>query len=481
MRIFLRNLVKILKKNKISKVNTRNLFLTMEISSSRRTRTPMRHNNSSISIRNCTPIEAPPSVRFLYLNIRPRSYATAPSTKVISYKSSGSTGLGPGKYEIQNLSKAPSFEFSKVPRFGEESVFELLSRAASRQKTRRKGQIDINKILSFESPNAKRKKAEELMKKKKIKLEIVKLTRDNILRNKKVMTEETIREKHKKSEYIKRKKEIKNIKITWIVMNCAVGVAFVIKKFIKNRKVLRNRVSKLYKVLQQVVRCVGRIRIILKDNRRKKALKLLKVFLIPYTTRWLRNKKKKYRKSVVWLIEKALSRSMLFKSIASWRESIIHVQRSLKFCIYIKKLLYAKLISLWNNAESLFFHKKNFQNLQKKGKKKQPKNLSTIPTEIKLHYLSLLMKSKVLPYIQAMQSYKAIFLSIREENQQKEFEILSKIEKPLPYPPKPSPLKLLKSTTEQEILDLIHVAEQERSKWPSIITISRHKLQSSYK
>ena len=63
-----------------------------------------------------------------------------------------------------------------------------------------------------------------------------------------------------------------------------------IKSFIFNRKQLRKRTFKLIQKLQQIMKTIGKIRIILKKNRRKKALKVsfnqfLKIFFVPYTTR----------------------------------------------------------------------------------------------------------------------------------------------------------------------------------------------------
>ena len=47
-----------------------------------------------------------------------------------------------------------------------------------------------------------------------------------------------------------------------------------IKSFIFNRKQLRKRTFKLIQKLQQIMKTIGKIRIILKKNRRKKALKV---------------------------------------------------------------------------------------------------------------------------------------------------------------------------------------------------------------
>ena len=74
------------------------------------------------------------------------------------------------------------------------------------------------------------------------------------------------------------------------MLHCTVGTVFVIKNFINNRKKLRKRVSKSINKLQQLIRCIGKIRIILLRNRKKKAVKVFIYLAIKSLSASLYNK-----------------------------------------------------------------------------------------------------------------------------------------------------------------------------------------------
>ena len=246
----------------------------MDLSFSKKQRTSsrqLRFSQNSRVIHNRTPSEMPSAVRFLYLNIRHKTYATPPSNKVISHASSNSQNLGPGKYNIPSLCPSQSFEFSKAPRFEQEKVLDILNRQASRKKLQFSRQIEINKLISFETPETKRAKSRESARSHKIRAEVVKITRENIMQSNKITKENALKEKYIKIEYVKRKDEIKEIKKSWIALNFFIGSVFILKTFIRKRKALRKKISKNYKILQQATKCIGRIIILAKRIRQRKA------------------------------------------------------------------------------------------------------------------------------------------------------------------------------------------------------------------
>ena len=176
----------------------------------------VRPHKSSMSKGEITNSPSPmpsSSVRFMYMNVNHKRYITAPSNKKISNTTSTSYNVGPGKYSIQDINQGPSFEFSKVPRFNNDKLLDLLHRQSSRQKFRIHEKIDFNKDLSKVTPIEKFKRIKESAMKRKIKAEIIKITRDNIVKQKKELTESMIKEKYEKIEYRKRIIEIRGIKI----------------------------------------------------------------------------------------------------------------------------------------------------------------------------------------------------------------------------------------------------------------------------
>jgi hypothetical protein len=219
-------------------------------------------------------IGIPSSVRFSYLNNRPKSYAIVPSTKVFSRATSTSHNLGPGKYSIKDSNPGPSFEFSKASRFSKDSIIQFMSRRSSKRLIKSKEKLEVNKNLSQFTPIEKSKKMIEIAKKNKVKAEIIKITKFNIIKEKQDLREQKIKEKYMRLELRKRIGEIREIKISWILLKCIVGCAYVIRNYINNRTSLRKRTALWIKKLQQLVICIGKIRIILKRNRKKKAIKV---------------------------------------------------------------------------------------------------------------------------------------------------------------------------------------------------------------
>ena len=187
-----------------------------------------------------------------------------------------------------------------------------------------------------------------------------------------------------------------------------------------------------------------------------------------------------------FLFEKVLASSLLFNTIAKWHENILIIQRSLKFALKIRTMLYNKLLSRWNEAEDFIFLKKKRKSIKKlqrsKSKKRKfDKGNSSIPEDIKKHYLLQLVKSLLFEYIENMKKYKALCKQIDEENKKKVFEIEVMHEKKLEFPNKPRGVNLISSITEENLVELIQNAERERTKWSHILSQINNKIHLSYK
>ncbi|OMJ71067.1 hypothetical protein SteCoe_30824 [Stentor coeruleus] len=459
----------------------------MDSALSIRTDSPTRNIRSSCMQRNeakSISYERPASVKFLYMNIRNKSYVIAPSKKKFSHISSTSESVGPGKYNINSHSRGPSHEFSKVPRFEKSAAYDYLARVPSFGRIKLTEKIEYNKDLSrltTKQQVQKRQKSSEL---KKIKAEIIKIAHTNILKHKKEVHENKIKEKYKRIEYNQKLGEIKEIKKTWVTLKSALGMIFILKVFIKNKKNLRIRIFSMLKKFQQIARCIGKMRLILKNFRKNRAIKTLMLLFVPYMKSWLKTRKKKYMNLVALNIEKVLSCSMLFNTIAKWHKTILTMQRFIKKYLTLKKILYDKLLNMWNESEAVIFKKKltktKKRTIKSKTRVKKTLGVSTIPEEIKKHYITKLIWTKLKDYLEQIKKYTEECREIDYANKEQEFEILIMNQEKVPYPQKPVKPRILPLITRDNFSEMIQTAERERNHWGVVIHAINTKLQMSY-
>ena len=92
-------------------------------------------------------------------------------------------------------------------------------------------------------------------------------------------------------------------------------------------------------------------------------------------SKWLEKRKNRYKSLILTVFDKTLTASALFAVSLKYYERMIRTQRSLRFLLSLRRLLYCKLVGLWNEAEQEFFNKKCFKkkkNLKSAGKKGKP-------------------------------------------------------------------------------------------------------------
>ncbi|OMJ90697.1 hypothetical protein SteCoe_6871 [Stentor coeruleus] len=428
--------------------------------------------------------ERPSSVRFMYMNIRNKSYVVAPSTKIVSHSSSTSENVGPGKYNVSSHSRGPSYEFSKVPRFEKNTAYDYLTHVSSFGRIKLTEKIEHNKDLSRLTPKQQVQRRQKNSQLSQIKAEIIKIAHTNILKHKKEVHETKIKEKYKRIEYKQKLGEIKEIKKTWITLKSAFGMIFVLKTFTENKKNLRIRIFSMLKKFQQIARCIGKMRLILKGFRKNRAMKILILLFVPYMNIWLKNRRKKYENLVALNIEKILSCSMLFNAIAKWHKTILTIQRFMKKYLVMKKILHDKLLNMWNESEAVILKKKLTKTKKRtmKGKIRVKKNIgiSTIPEDIKRYYITKLICTKLGDYLEEMKKYSEECKAIDEANKQQEFEILIMNQEKIPYPPRPVKPRVLPLMTRDNFSEMIIVAERERNHWGTVIHAINLKLQVSY-
>lgn len=203
-------------------------------------------------------------IRFMYMNVRNKSYVVRPCKKTYALQTSTSFNVGPGKYNPKVHQNSTSFEFSKVPRFGNDKIGFVLSRILSKSK-----------IIKNSSEEKLVKKDRKItVRAKKMKADIVKITKIHIKSSEKEEKSEKFREKFKKAEYRKRIPELAKIKKSWIAFFSTIGIAFSISSYIKNRKNLRYRTQLNIGKLSRIIQVIGKIQIKLRKFRQIKAIKV---------------------------------------------------------------------------------------------------------------------------------------------------------------------------------------------------------------
>ena len=204
-------------------------------------------------------------IRFLYMNVRKKSYIVRPSKKVNALQTATSFNVGPGKYNPKLHQNSTSFEFSKVPRFGNDRLDLILNRIPSKSKL-------FKQTASEEKLPKKNRKVS--VRAKQFQADLTKLTSHNIKLTEKEQKEEKFKEKFKKVVYRRRITELAEIKKSWIAFFCTIGVGFCISSFVNNRIRLRGRIFTHISRLRQVIMVIGKIVIKAKKIRKRKALKV---------------------------------------------------------------------------------------------------------------------------------------------------------------------------------------------------------------
>lgn len=189
---------------------------------------------------------------------------------------------------------------------------------------------------------------------------------------------------------------------------------------------------------------------------------------------WVKQKRKKYRKNVLYVIEKALSCSMFFSMIAQWKFKIQIIQRMLKSAMFFKVSLYDSLLFRWNQTEYVGSQGggrigKKRSNISLRGMRERTVNegVSSIPVDIKLYYIRKSIKEMMKIYIHEFRSYKAEFNAVHRQNLQNKWKL--DISEMIKYPIPPIKPDISQYFTTEKFTFLIQQALQERLEWAKIL------------
>ena len=172
--------------------------------------------------------------------------------------------------------QGPSFDYC-TGRFSKIELPMIKKKLTKLQTIQIRKRIELNKDYLKLLPTQKLELAKQSAAKNKLRGEITRLTKNNIIIQRKKTMQVMLNLKEKKYEFRKKNYEIVNIKQCWINLYCSIGISYIISNFIKNRLKLRKRSENQLIWLQQICKCIGKIIIKLKQN---KEIRTLKVFYI---------------------------------------------------------------------------------------------------------------------------------------------------------------------------------------------------------
>ena len=199
-------------------------------------------------------------------------------------------------------------------------------------------------------------------------------------------------------------------------------------------------------------------------------------------SKWLEKRKNRYKSLILTVFDKTLTASALFAVSLKYYERMIRTQRSLRFLLSLRRLLYCKLVGLWNEAEQEFFNKKCFKkkkNLKSAGKKGKPAKPLLIPDEIKRFFLWKLIKDKYSGYLEQARMYSKSCKAVDDLNKVREFEIKVMKHQKIQYPEKPKKVMLLNVIGKDDLKETILLAERSRANWNEILNGVNLKLMKS--
>lgn len=210
----------------------------------------------------------------------------------------------------------------------------------------------------------------------------------------------------------------------------------------------------------------------------------MRIFFVPHLSKWLEKRKNRYKSLILTVFDKTLAASTLFAVSLKYYELMVRTQRSLRFILSIRRLLYFKLIRLWSETEQEFFNKKclkkkkSHKNIRKQGKSEKQ---FLIPDEIKRFFLWKLIKEKYSGYLEQARVYSKSCKAVDELNRIREFEIKVMKHEKIHYPEKPKKVMLLKVIGKEDLKEVILKAERSRGTWNEILNEVNGKLKKSVK
>ncbi|CAG9327618.1 unnamed protein product [Blepharisma stoltei] len=386
-----------------------------------------------------------------------------------------------------HFSQDNTLQFSTTPRFDEgflakyNWISPVIKRKTKEERKSLNERIRKNKDMTVYVPVNKEKAMRETFRKKWEHLEITKRAHSAILKEVKQQKQEAWVDKFRRYDMRVRKDEAKQLKVAWAVLYSSLGAAWVVANLIKNRWRLHKRAEKSLTWLKGLSRAVGKIIMVLKEIRRKRSIRVLKLRFIFHLKCWLIRRRKRYLRMKVSLFEKVIAQYTFLQLMSKWKQAILKIQRIWKRCLVSSRLLNLKLLEKWNKAE-IEDQKRQPESRTKKRKKTQtnrvvratrPPEKEIIPEYVKILYIREFKKDKIKKHTLDWKFYRQgieIFMTLNVSQWRNEDE---EAQKP------PAPINFYEEFTNDIINDCILKAQAEKILWKTMAETEENNIRLS--
>jgi hypothetical protein len=236
--------------------------------------------------------------------------------------------LGPGTYKAETTRSPLVTSFEKAPRFPATFQERIASyrphirqlSLGEKKEVALRIQTNIAAIKRY-TPDERLKTLHEKAEMEEVRLSLTRSFRTElacIIRQKR---EENLKNKIRRFEWRMNPTAIFNGKKRWIGVICGLSAIRTWQNRFFHRKILHIRSEKVLKFLVLICISIGKIRIILRRNRRNRAFSTLRK-LIPFIAQWRINNRKKLAERIAAAFESCISQQIIYKLIVLWKRRV---------------------------------------------------------------------------------------------------------------------------------------------------------------
>ncbi|CAG9310968.1 unnamed protein product [Blepharisma stoltei] len=382
-------------------------------------KSPLRNPRKIKVKRMNSNIDDSPSLNPVHRNYKiPKSLYPSKRPRLgFKLSSSYDSNIGPGDYNPISRSFTPGGIFSIEARF-ETNLQEKVEVFLRQKRIKNRSIFLSNKIyernmdMDQYSLENKEKSFKKKQKIKKAKEEIAKLTKKKIDFFQKENKISKLNEKMQRNKYREKKVEGQQVMKSWIILSIIAGIQTSCWHNFDKRKKLRERSRNHLIFLFNIMRVIGRIRILLSKARWSILIKALKKNS-SVIKNWLAKRRKLYLNMLSSVTDKVLPDITLFELMMKFHRIRDLIQAGVLSIIKIRISRIFALSLLWDKFETSVI-----QDLRKYGKiKYNDKSDRFIPQNIKEEYIKKYFALQAKAHIENIKQYNILCQEIDKEKE----------------------------------------------------------------
>lgn len=266
--------------------------------------------------------------------------------------------LGPGAYPLNTPERSLTSRFSSLPRFSHSTKLKLIVRnlekpspqSLSRGRELYKKNLDTaphstsNKMIKIKQLSESRDNFSNLARK----------TRENIWKLEKTKRLEKLTDRDQKYERWNAARFCIQAQKGWVVLMACITAADILDKIRNKKKQMKKIFAINSKLLYQVSKAIGKFKLLLKEIRRKKSLKILEIILLPMMHQKVSNIFNIQRKLLVNCLEKCLTKRLFKRLFLSWSKKYKKVFSGLNSIVMVYKSRMERLDLYWQKIQTAY-------------------------------------------------------------------------------------------------------------------------------